>query len=137
LAGAVSTLRQKGFSYHYLIEDGRNGHDGLIIKCCPAGNVAYHAGKSHGPDGVNVNLYSIGVSFINTNTGRDPYSPLQFESARELILALVDAYPSIKWLTTHYWVSPGRKFDPRGFDVMRLAKEVGIEVWDGGRPPLK
>jgi len=136
LGGAVSTLRAKGFSYHYIIEDARNGRDGLVHKCVPVSREAFHAGKSVGPLGSNVNRYSIGVCFVNLNDGKDPYSDAQFESARKLLLELKAANPGLTWLTTHYWVSPGRKFDPRGFDVKALAASVGLSLWDGGRPVL-
>lgn len=128
-AGAIETLRERKLSYHYLIEDQRE-HDGRIVKCCPSNSVAYHAGVSKGPHGRGVNAYSIGISFVNANTGDDPYSQAQFSACAELVEALKGQFP-LKWLTTHYWISPGRKTDPKGFDVEKMAKVVGLALWKG------
>lgn len=145
-SGAIDTLREKGFSYHYLIEGPRE-QDGKVIKCVPASSVAYHAGNSYGPheeqahvsshqdDGSNfvahcsVNSYSLGVSFVNMDDGVAPYSEAQVDSAAELVKELVAAYPTITAITTHKIVSPGRKTDPTGFDVASFGQRVGLPVW--------
>jgi len=150
LSGALSALRNGELSYNYLIEDARHGHDGRITKSVAASRVAFHAGNSYGPHeekrgvsrvqdrrkrfvaGCGVNEYTIGVSFVNANDGVDPYSKAQFDAARVLIVALKGQFPGLKWLTTHAIVSPGRKSDPRGFDVDRLASETGLAVWRYG-----
>jgi len=124
-AGAISTLMKKGFSYHYLIEDQRET-DGKIIKCVPTSKVAFHAGVSSGPMGKSVNNYSIGVSFINLNNGRDPYSAAQYQSCLELCIELIKAIPTIQYITTHYYVSPGRKTDPKGFPVQELINDLNL-----------
>lgn len=121
--GAISTLRKRGLSYHYIVE--KNGH---IYKCVPSESVAYHAGVSKGPHGTGVNSYSIGISFVNLNDGRDQYTQEQFDACESLVAALRGAFP-IRYLTTHYWVSPGRKTDPKGFDVEKLARKEGLEIW--------
>ncbi len=136
--GAISTLVQKQLSYHYIIEDQRET-DGKVIKCVPYNKVAFHAGKSKGPDGPNVNEYSIGISFVNSNTGNDPYSQKQYNAALELLTELFKAIPTLSYLTTHYWVSPLRKSDPRGFPVDKLARDVSalvgrtVTIWNDGR----
>lgn len=135
LAGAISTLRLKGFSYHYIIEDARNGRDGLVTKCVPTSREAFHAGRSVGPLGSNVNTYSIGVCMVNLNNGKDPYSDAQFESARKLLLELKAANPGLTWLTTHYAITVqpdgrARKTDPRALqDFEALAESVGLTPW--------
>jgi len=110
LGGALSTLRLKGFSYHYLIDK-----DGTVTKGVPYGRVAFHAGESMGPDGPNVNEYSIGISFVNRNDGKDPYTAAQTVSCENLIKELCNAVP-LHWLTTHYAISGFRgKTDPKRF----------------------
>lgn len=146
LSGALSALRAKEFSYNYLIEDQSHGHDGRITKSVAASRVAFHAGNSYGPHEAarrlnrtqdkrkrfiarcSVNNYSVGISFINANDGNDPYSQAQYEAARALIIALKSQFP-LRWLTTHAFVSPGRKSDPRGFPIGDLAIAVGLEIW--------
>lgn len=127
LAGAVSTLIKRKLSYHYLIEKS-----GRITKCVPASKVAFHAGESLGPDGKWVNAYSIGISFVNLNDGKDPVTIEQYIAARDLIIDLRKQFPELKWVTTHYAISPGRKTDPKPMNLAKLrafAKEVGLSPW--------
>lgn len=126
LGGAISTLRLKGLSYHYLIEK-----DGAVTKCCPSSRVAYHAGKSIGPSGKNVNDYSIGISFVNRNDGVDPITTDQELVTRILIRDLKAAFP-LKYVTTHWAISPGRKSDPvtMGPSVLKdFSISVGLMDW--------
>lgn len=123
LAGAVQTLRLRGLSYHYLID-----RSGAITKCCPASCRAFHAGQSFGPQGRWCNAYSVGISFVNLNTGTDPYTRDQQRSAQALVDALKTQFP-LRWLTTHYWVSPGRKTDPKNYPVEKLALATGLKLW--------
>ena len=146
LIGAIETLRKRGLSYHYLIDK-----NGKIYKGCPYSLVAYHAGSSYGPKedsarisikqnkaaifvaGTCVNSYSIGIAFVNKNDGIDPYTKEQFDAAEELINELSRVLP-LKHITTHYWVSPRRKTDPKGFDIVALAEAVDLDLWIWKRP---
>lgn len=124
LIGAITTLIKKGFSYHYLIDK-----DGTITKCVPITKVAFHAGKSVGPNGSNVNGYSVGISFVNKNDGKDPYTIEQTRAARDLCLELRAYIPTIKYLTTHWAISPGRKTDPKNYPSVQFAKDVKLKFW--------
>lgn len=124
LAGAIETLKDRGLSYHYIIDK-----DGSVKKCVPTERVAWHAGVSEGPEGKWVNGYSIGISFVNLNDGVDPYTLAQRVAALDLIKDLKKAIPTIKWLTTHWAVSPGRKTDPKNYPVLHAAKLTGLEFW--------
>jgi N-acetylmuramoyl-L-alanine amidase len=124
LEGAISALRSRKLSYHYLI--AKNGD---IVKCVATGLVAFHAGASRGPQGSQVNDYSIGISFVNLNDGKDIYTPKQLLAAKQLVEALQRAIPTLRHLTTHYAISPGRKTDPRDFPVEALAKETSLSLW--------
>jgi N-acetyl-anhydromuramyl-L-alanine amidase AmpD len=130
-AGALSALKARELSYHYVIEDQRES-DGLVRKCVPYGRVAFHAGKSEGPHGANVNSYSVGISFVNLNDGLDGYSLKQYAACLELIQSLKTALP-LKYITTHAFISPGRKTDPREFPIEQMAHDCGLELWGGSR----
>lgn len=119
-SSSIDWLRQIGLSYHYVIE-----RDGLIRKCVPVSRVAFHAGKSVGPEGGNVNNYSIGIAFANRNDG-EPYPLAQREAAKELIDALASADSHIRYLTTHYHISPGRKTDPKRLDYVGFVNDVKL-----------
>jgi len=124
LAGALSALKSRELSYHYLIEK-----DGKLTKAVPYTREAWHAGKSLGPEGPNVNRYSIGISMVNLNNGIDPYPQAQIDACRDLVCELAGALPDLKWLTSHYAISPGRKTDPRGFPSLPIAKAAGLKPW--------
>lgn len=129
LAGAISTLRERGLGYHYLID--KNGD---VWKGAPALSLVGHAGESFGPNGPVVNRTSIGVSWVNLNDGKDPLTAEQIASAIELLKTLKEALPDLKWLTTHYAITvrpdgSSRKTDPRGADVLALATASGLRAW--------
>jgi N-acetyl-anhydromuramyl-L-alanine amidase AmpD len=124
LSGALSALRQKELSYHYLIEKS-----GRVTKCVPYGKVAFHAGVSKGPSGENCNRYSIGISFVNLNDGKDPYTQAQIEECRFLIEDLWRSVPSLEYLTTHYAVAPKRKTDPKSFPCSLVVGRTNLKLW--------
>jgi N-acetyl-anhydromuramyl-L-alanine amidase AmpD len=141
LSGAISTLRQRGLGYHYLIDT-----DGRIVKGAPTSRVVGHAGNSYGPReqargvsrqqrhggefvaGCSVNGYSIGVSFVHPNDGVTAITRKQWDAAVALVWALAAAH-TIEWVTTHAIVSPGRKTDPRPFNLDAFAKECRLPAW--------
>ncbi|RIJ99500.1 MAG: hypothetical protein DCC46_08220 [Armatimonadetes bacterium] len=142
LSGAIATLRSRGLSYHFLIDK-----DGTIVEAAPTSRKAFHAGNSYGPKeksrGVDprqdaqarflaktsVNAYSIGIAFVNRNDGVDPYTPEQKEAIEPLLRLLKDKHRALRYLTTHFAVSPKRKTDPRGFPYESLASRVGLIAW--------
>lgn len=144
--GAIETLRENDLGYHFLIEGPRDT-DGACVKAVPYTRGCYHAGNSYGPReqaagitrkqdkasrfvaGTSVNGYSIGVSFVKWDRPNVQITSKQYESARELVKELARAVPTLKYVTTHAVVSPGRKTDPVGFDLDRFAIEVGLQAW--------
>lgn len=122
--GARDTLRKKGFSYHYIVEK-----NGKIHKTAPISKTAFHAGVSVGPHGANVNNYSIGISMVNLNDGKDPYPDTQYEAVKNLILEIIKFHPEVKILTTHAIISPGRKTDPLKFKSEQMAEDTGLDFW--------
>lgn len=123
---SIEWLRHIGFSYHYIIE-----RDGTIFKCVPLSRVAFHAGTSSGPEGANVNEYSVGIAFANN--GDEPYTEAAVEACKSLIGQIRDQYPGLKWLCTHYaiTVKPDgsyRKSDPARFDRLQYVSN-GLTPW--------
>ena len=124
---SINWLRIIRLSYHYIIE-----RDGTIYKCAPAERVALHAGKSNGPFGPNVNEYSIGISFANRESKKEMITVAQVNAVKELVKVLSDAYPTIKFLTRHRDISPGRKTDPAMLSLPSLhsiADASSLAVW--------
>lgn len=124
LKSSLSILKERGFSYHYLIDK-----DGTAVQCVAPTNVAFHAGKSTGPQGEGVNEYSIGISLVNLNNGIDPFTKAQIEKAILVATRLKSRFPNIKFVTTHASISPGRKSDPDGFPISEVAEASGLSVW--------
>lgn len=153
--GAWQTLIGKGFGYHAILPDENEFGHGGVVKCVPDGRVCGHAGNSYGPleelkgisrvqgPGSNfvaktsVNGYSLGVSFVNANDGVDKYSEQQHQACVDRCVSWCLAYPSIKWISTHYWVSPRRKTDPKGYDMERLLFDVNVLLSAKGRTGVK
>ncbi len=129
IEGAVSTLRKRGLSYHYII-----GPSGKIVKCAPARQEAYHAGVSVGPQGASVNRYSIGVALVNLNDGKDPYDLAQMDALEWLLPQLRGMMDEYKFLTTHAAISWPRKSDPYKLDLRPVAGRVGLSFWPGKQP---
>jgi N-acetylmuramoyl-L-alanine amidase len=119
---SISWLRQISLSYHYVIE-----RDGTIYKCAPASRVAFHAGRSLGPDGTDVNSYSVGICFANRNDGKEPITPEQRAAASFLCVELQKQFKDLIWVTRHRDVSPGRKTDPNTF--AKVVTFGGLRFW--------
>lgn len=124
MTGSISILRERGNSYHYLID-----RDGTTIQCVSPVQAAFHAGKSKGPQGEGVNEYSIGIAFVNENLPEKPIDQVQIDTATELIQRLRAKFEDLKFVTTHANISPGRKNDPVNFPVRELAVATGLDVW--------
>jgi N-acetyl-anhydromuramyl-L-alanine amidase AmpD len=153
-AGAWSTLLAKGFGYHALVPDEDEFGHGDIIKCVPDSRVCSHAGNSYGPleqaagksnkqdsksnfiAKTSCNGYSLGISFVNANDGIDTYSDKQHQACVTRCVEWALAYPSIEWLSTHYFISPKRKTDPKGYNIDKLLVDVNKQL-KNKRPALK
>ncbi len=148
--GSIDTLREKGLGYHYIID--RNGviFVGSGLSSGSWKPMLAHAGNSYGPNeekagvsrrqdsqskftaGCSVNHYSIGISFANYETKREPLTKAQIDTAIELVKLLKSKCPSIKWITTHAIVSPGRKTDPAMLDLDKFWDDLNladVRVW--------
>jgi N-acetyl-anhydromuramyl-L-alanine amidase AmpD len=139
---AISRLKAHGLSYHYIVD-----RLGIPHKCVPYSAVAFHAGNSYGPHEANrgtskqqdvnhnfveltsVNEYSIGISLVNNNDGVESYPREQVDACIWLLKELKASLTSLKYLTTHSLVSPGRVTDPLGLDVVRISRQSGLDIW--------
>lgn len=86
-----------------------------------------------------MNSYSIGISLVNLNNGIDPYPQAQREALSLLCTAILDVEPTVKYLTTHWAVSPGRKSDPKKYPLEELYAELRkahprLILWVGSEP---
>lgn len=147
--GTIETLRDRRLAYHYIID-----RDGTVYTAFGSSGSwkpqASHAGNSYGPNEAarqvsrvqnakkefvqwpSVNGYSIGIAFANFESKGEKLTPKQIEAAEGLIAALKAKVPTLKWITTHAIVSPGRKTDPKFLDIDALGKAVGLPVWRFG-----
>ena len=73
---------------------------------------------------------------MNNDNGRDPYSAKQHQACVDRCVEWALAYPSIAWISTHYYVSPRRKTDPMGYDILKLVADVNLKLV-GKRSPVK
>lgn len=153
-SGAWATLKERKLGYHAILPAEKESNHGNIIKCVPDTIICGHAGNSYGPieasKGISrkqdkssnfiaktsVNKYTLGISFVNLNDGKDPYSREQTQACIDRCVSWALAYPTIEWITTHYFVAPRRKTDPLGFDIENLVRQVNSLI-EGKRSPLK
>ena len=107
-------------SAHYTI-----GKDGTIVQHVRDEFRAWHAGKSEWKGRKDLNSWAIGVEMVNWNNGEDPFPEPQYQAGFALVSYLCEKYhidPDM--IVAHYDVSPGRKTDPKGYDMDRLRAEV-------------
>lgn len=109
-------------SYHALVD-----RDGTVWTFVPTEKRAWHAGVSTFKGRGNCNDYCVGLSFANRNDGKEPYTDAQYEAGAKLAASWMLKHRGITLdrITTHAIVSPGRKTDPKGFDLPRFLKLVG------------
>tara|TARA_R110000796_G_scaffold119599_1_gene233722 strand:+ start:1030 stop:1791 length:762 start_codon:yes stop_codon:yes gene_type:complete len=137
LKGALDTLYQKNYGYHFIIDT-----DGAVVQTDQLNRNVPHAGVSYGPEGKDVNVYSIGISIVALDAGY--IKPEQVDSINKLILDLLadaEFKKNIKWLTGHHQISPGRKVDPYDFPFDETIKKIkagghDLTYWRAGMAPF-
>jgi len=94
-------------SYHCLIAP-----DGKRVKFVPYNRIAWHAGVSGFKRKSHCNLFMLGLAFTG-DTYKRILSTQEIESAVEWIRERMDEFKiTLDWITTHRYISPGRKDDP-------------------------
>lgn len=111
-------------SAHLLIR-----RDGSITQYVPFHLRAWHAGASSFEGRERCNDFSIGIELEGTDD--IPYAEAQYLSLARLIPALRAAYPTLRAITGHADIAPGRKTDPGpSFDWAGLARRLhSVESW--------
>lgn len=126
---AVDFLKSVGLSVHAMITP-----EGIIIRCRDDDEGAYHAG--------NFNVDSLGVEFLvpgegdithlHRTTAEAYVNPEQYKAGVYLIKQWLKKH-KIEKVSTHRYLSPGRKFDPgSGFPIKQFAKDIGVKINDIG-----
>ena len=115
-------------SAHYTI-----GKDGKIVQHVKDTDRAWHAGTSVWKGRQSVNDYGLGIELVNLNDGRDPYPEAQHQANVKLCAFLCYKYNiKVDDIMGHVDIAlpPGRKSDPRGYDLDRLRREVAAILGD-------
>jgi hypothetical protein len=113
-------------SAHYTI-----GKDGKIVQHVRDSDRAWHAGQSVWKGRNSVNDYAIGIELVNLNNGQDPYPEAQHQATVALVAYLCYTYNiNVDDIMGHLDIAlpPGRKSDPRGYDLNRLRREVAAAL---------
>ncbi len=113
-------------SAHYTI-----GKDGEIAQHVQDMHRAWHAGRSVWKGRNSCNDYTLGIELVNLNDGADPYPEAQHQANLALCVYLADKYNiSADDIIGHLDIAipPGRKSDPRGYDLNRLRNEVAARL---------
>jgi len=101
-------------SAHLLIR-----RDGAVTQYVPFHLCAWHAGASSFEGRAGCNDFSIGIELEGTDDV--PYTEAQYTCLARVIVALQQAYPSLRAIAGHADIAPGRKTDPgASFDWLRL-----------------
>lgn len=113
------TIKGLEVSSHFLIQ-----RDGQIVQYVSTNDRAWHAGKSSFNGIENCNDFSVGIELEGTDF--KPFENIQYRRLRTLTLALEKRY-TIKNVTGHEHIAPGRKTDPGPFfDWLRYHKDLRI-----------
>jgi N-acetylmuramoyl-L-alanine amidase CwlA len=115
-------------SAHYTI-----GKDGKIVQHVKDSDRAWHAGQSVWKGRNSVNDYGLGIELVNLNDGRDPYPEAQHRANVALCAYLCHQYNiEVDDIMGHVDIAlpPGRKSDPRAYDLNRLRREVAAILGD-------
>lgn len=128
LQGVISWFNNPNaqVSAHYTI-----GKDGRIVQHVRDSDRAWHAGRSVWKGRYSVNDYGLGIELVNLNDGRDPYPEAQHQANVVLCTYLCQRYNiSTDDIMGHVDIAlpPGRKSDPRGYDLERLRREVAARL---------
>ncbi len=100
----IASLR---VSSHLLIDRA-----GALTQFVPFHRQAWHAGQSSFRGRERCNEFSIGIEVEGTD--HEPFTDAQYESLREVTLALFRSYPGLNAdrIAGHSDIAPGRKTDP-------------------------
>lgn len=111
------SLKGLEVSTHFFVD--RQGH---VTQFVNSEKRAWHAGLSNFMGRNRCNDFSIGIEVEGSDF--DPFESVQYEAVAKLVLAIAERYETVKFVTGHSDIAPGRKTDPGPyFDWYRLANE--------------
>jgi AmpD protein len=108
---AIETFKQGKASAHFVVD--KNGDSVQMVQL---NDRAWHAGISSSKFGVNVNNYSFGIELVGPPSliaERKWHTEQLFEAAN-ICKYIASKYPTVKFITDHSTISPGRKIDVKG-----------------------
>ena len=111
---SIRTLRRRGMSYHYLIDE-----DGEIIFVVPFGQTAFHA--------AGANRTSIGIAFVGGASPAWKPSKKQHTAAKGLIVRLVRQHAGLRYLVGHGDIRDTNAGEPYGVAFDKLINELEAE----------
>jgi N-acetyl-anhydromuramyl-L-alanine amidase AmpD len=113
-------------SAHYTI-----AKDGTILQHVHDMHRAWHTGRSSYKGRQGCDDFTLGIELVNLNDGFDPYPEIQHQANVELCVHLCRKHGlGSDDIIGHLDVAipPGRKADPRGYDLNRLRKDVAVRL---------
>jgi AmpD protein len=114
---ALAHLRGVRVSAHLFL-----ARDGALTQFVSCDARAWHAGASSFDGRERCNDFSIGVELEGCDA--DPFPDAQYRRLREIIDALLPAYP-LRAIRGHCEIAPGRKSDPGPlFDWSRIDRDI-------------
>jgi hypothetical protein len=114
VGGSLAMLRQRGLSYHYLIDPA-----GKIIRLVPPHRIALHA--------AGANRRSIGISFVGGPSFHWSPTTAQRSAVKQLVGALTRSYSTIRYVIGHGDVRETNRGEPYGITMTQLLHEISAE----------
>lgn len=108
---AIETFKQGQASAHFIVD--KNGDSVQMVQLKDR---AWHAGVSQTKFGANANNYSFGIELVGPPSliAEKRWNINQLIEAANICQYIVSKYPSVKYITDHSTISPGRKIDVKG-----------------------
>lgn len=116
--GAISVIKAKKASFHWLIPDEDElQHGKLVWACAPEARAAWHVRNDCSHSDVNdgktrVNHWSLGIEVVNNQQNNDKFSDWQVEITAQIIRYCWEKYPNLKHIVSHAKLDPTRRSDP-------------------------
>ena len=101
----LASLAGLEVSSHFFV-----ARDGSLTQYVSILNRAWHAGVSDFEGQSNCNDFSIGIELEGTDDV--PYAEVQMQTLTMLCRLLAEALPTLRAITGHSTIAPGRKTDP-------------------------
>ncbi len=98
-------------SAHFVVD--KNGDSVQMVQLKDR---AWHAGVSNSRFGSSANQYSFGIELVGPPSlvAEKQWNCVQLHEATNICQYIVKQFPTVKFITDHSFISPGRKIDVRG-----------------------